>query len=56
MAQQRGPSYGMGVGGPSSFGGPSSQDTTESNLLDTVRQYTSKIEDMLDTLSEPVKP
>lgn len=55
MAQQRGPSYGMGVGPTPAFGG-SSQDSSEQSPLDTVRQYTSKIEDMLDTVSEPVKP
>ncbi|KAL2756797.1 hypothetical protein ACRALDRAFT_2101432 [Sodiomyces alcalophilus JCM 7366] len=57
MAQHRGPSYGLGVGGggPSSFGGPS-VEASEPGILDTVRQYTSKIEDLLDTLSEPMKP
>lgn len=55
MAQHRGPSYGLGVGGPSTFGGPS-METSEPSALDTVRQYTSKIEDLLDTVSEPIKP
>ncbi|ROT39756.1 surfeit locus protein [Sodiomyces alkalinus F11] len=55
MAQHRGPSYGLGVGGPPTFGGPS-METSEPGALDTIRQYTSKIEDLLDTVSEPVKP
>ncbi|GKT41936.1 survival factor 1 [Colletotrichum spaethianum] len=55
MAQQRGPSYGLGAGGPPSFGGPSA-DSSESSPLDMIRQQTSKIEDLLDSLSEPVKP
>ncbi|KAG7144418.1 hypothetical protein D7B24_000522 [Verticillium nonalfalfae] len=55
MAQQRGPSYGMGVGQPS-FGGPSSQDSSDSSPLDVIRQQTSKIEDLLDSVSEPIRP
>ncbi|KAH7359033.1 SURF4 family protein [Plectosphaerella cucumerina] len=55
MAQQRGQSYGMGVGPTPSFGA-SSQDSADQSPLDTIRQYTSKIEDVLDTVSEPVKP
>lgn len=55
MAQQRGQSYGMGVGPTPSFGA-SSQDSADASPLDTIRQYTSKIEDVLDTVSEPVKP
>ncbi|TDZ29915.1 Surfeit locus protein 4-like protein [Colletotrichum sidae] len=55
MAQQRGPSYGLGAGGPPSFGG-SSADNAESSPLDVIRQQTNKIEDLLDTLSEPLKP
>ncbi|TQN64558.1 Surfeit locus protein 4-like protein [Colletotrichum shisoi] len=55
MAQQRGPSYGLGAGGPASFGGPSA-DNSESSPLDMIRQQTSKIEDLLDSVSEPVKP
>jgi len=54
MAQMRGQgSY--GIGAPTSFGGPV-DDTTEQSALDTIRQQTSKIEDLLDSLSEPIKP
>ncbi len=54
MAQMRGPgSYGMAA--PNPFGG-SSEDAAEQSPLDAIRQQTSKIEDMLDTLSEPIKP
>lgn len=47
-------SYGLGAG-PAPFGGPT-QDNQESSPLDSIREQTSKIEDMLDTLSEPIKP
>jgi hypothetical protein len=52
----RGPtSYGIGV--QSSFGGSSDESKGDSsNPLDAIREQTSKIEDMLDTLSEPIKP
>ena len=55
MAQLRGPSqsYGLGAGNP--FAGQN-DDRTESSPLDTIREQTSKIEDMLDTVSEPIKP
>lgn len=54
MAQMRGPgSYGIGTQNP--FGGPAA-DNTESSPLDAIREQTSKIEDMLDTISEPIKP
>lgn len=54
MAQMRGPgSYGMAA--PSPFGGPS-EDKTDQSPLDAIRQQTSKIEDLLDTMSEPIKP
>ncbi|EEY19794.1 ER-derived vesicles protein ERV29 [Verticillium alfalfae VaMs.102] len=45
----------MGVGQPS-FGGPSSQDSSDSSPLDVIRQQTSKIEDLLDSVSEPIRP
>ncbi|KAM0329836.1 hypothetical protein ACHAQA_004000 [Verticillium albo-atrum] len=54
MAQQRGSSYGMGVGQPS-FGGPS-HESNDSSPLDVIRQQTSKIEDLLDSVSEPIRP
>ncbi|KAL2258145.1 hypothetical protein VTK26DRAFT_8671 [Humicola hyalothermophila] len=54
MAQLRGPgSY--GIGAPTPFGVPP-EDKTEQSPLDAIRQQTSKIEDLLDTLSGPVKP
>ncbi|KAK1769967.1 SURF4 family-domain-containing protein [Phialemonium atrogriseum] len=54
MAQMRGPgSYGIGTQVP--FGGPS-EPAPESGPLDAIRKQTSKIEDWLDTLSEPLKP
>ena len=55
MAQLRGSSqsYGLGAGNP--FAGQN-DDRTESSPLDTIREQTSKIEDMLDTISEPIKP
>ncbi|KAK1781910.1 SURF4 family-domain-containing protein [Copromyces sp. CBS 386.78] len=55
MAQMRGPgSYGIGTSSP--FGGPVNDDTAESSPLDAIRKQTSKIEDVLDSFSEPVKP
>ena len=54
MAQMRGPgTYGMAA--PNPFGG-ASDDKPESSPLDAIREQTSKIEDLLDNLSEPVKP
>jgi hypothetical protein len=54
MAQIRGTgSYGMAA--PSPFGGQA-EDRTEQSPLDAIRQQTSKIEDLLDTVSEPIKP
>lgn len=53
---QRGPSSGYGLsGGPSPYGNASAEEPS-GNILDQIRPYTSKIEDMLDTASEPVKP
>jgi len=57
MAQIRGTANynlagsGYGVGAPS-------QQPLDSNAspLDTIREQTSKIEDFLDTFSEPIKP
>ncbi len=56
MAQMRGPgSYGIGAQSP--FGAPMDEKSSEStNPLDAIREQTSKIEDMLDTISEPIKP
>ncbi|KJZ78321.1 Surfeit locus protein 4-like protein [Hirsutella minnesotensis 3608] len=50
----RGPS-GYGVSGPAPYGG-SSSESSEGNLLDQIRPYTSKVEDVMDNLSEPIKP
>jgi hypothetical protein len=56
MAQIRG-TAGYNLGGQTSFGGPSSGDTSnDPSPLDAIREQTSKIEDFLDTLSDPVKP
>ena len=58
MAQRGHASYGLGAGA----GGSSSSALGrggaggESSALETIRQYTSKIEDYLDTYSEPIKP
>jgi ER-derived vesicles protein len=53
MATSRGhASYGMGVG--PQFGSPS--EPQSESTLDAIREQTSKIEDMLNTLSEPIKP
>ena len=56
MAQIRG-TAGYHLGNQSPFGGPSRPEaTTDPSPLDAIRQQTSKIEDMLDTLSEPIRP
>ncbi len=56
MAQMRGTgSYGIGV--QNAFGAPSQDSPSDSKSpLDAIREHTSKIEDMLDTISEPIKP
>lgn len=41
------------------FGGPSSSNsyaTNDPSPLDAIREQTSKLEDLLDTYSDPVKP
>ncbi|PMD17453.1 COPII-coated vesicle protein-like protein SurF4/Erv29 [Hyaloscypha hepaticicola] len=56
MAHIRG-TAGYNLGGQTSFGGPSSGDASnDPSPLDAIREQTSKIEDFLDTLSDPVKP
>lgn len=56
MAQIRG-TAGYNLGGQNSFGSPSSGDASnDPSPLDAIREQTSKIEDFLDTLSDPVKP
>lgn len=54
MATMRGNAGGYGMGAPSY--GNINETPQEGNALDAIRQHTSKIEDMLDTLAEPVKP
>ncbi|GAB1310365.1 ER-derived vesicles protein erv29 [Madurella fahalii] len=55
MAQMRGQgSY--GIAQPTPFGGGVSDAKADQSPLDAIRQQTSKIEDLLDTLSEPIKP
>lgn len=56
MAQIRG-TAGYHLGNQNSFGGPSRPDATnDPSPLDQIREQTSKIEDWLDTLAEPIKP
>ena len=56
MAQIRG-TAGYNLGGQNSFGGPSRADSmNDPSPLDAIREQTSKIEDFLDTLSDPIKP
>ena len=52
---QRNTGGGYGFAGPSPYGGSSSEPES-SGVLDQIRTYTSKVEDILDTFSEPVKP
>ncbi|KAH9998880.1 SURF4-domain-containing protein [Xylariaceae sp. FL0662B] len=54
MAQIRG-TAGYHLGGPNPFGG-SKSDGADPSPLDAIREQTSKIEDILDTVSEPIKP
>ena len=61
MAQIRGTAgYNLGGSGPSqNFGGGygmKTEATNDPSPLDAIREQTSKIEDLLDTWSEPVKP
>ena len=56
MAQIRG-TAGYNLGPQAQFGGPSRTDSnSDPSPLDAIREQTSKIEDFLDTLSDPVKP
>lgn len=58
MAQIRGTAgYHLGGGAQHHFGGPGSSDATnDPSPLDAIREQTSKIEDWLDTVSDPLKP
>lgn len=56
MAQIRG-TAGYNLGNQNAFGGPSrNTEMKEPSPLDAIREQTSKIEDFLDTMSDPVKP
>ena len=56
MAQIRG-TAGYNLGAQNRFSGPGRADATnDPSPLDAIREQTSKIEDWLDTLAEPVKP
>ncbi|KAI9738603.1 MAG: hypothetical protein M1834_008107 [Cirrosporium novae-zelandiae] len=56
MAQIRG-TAGYHLGHQNPFGGPGRPDATnDPSPLDAIREQTSKIEDWLDTISDPVKP
>lgn len=56
MAQIRG-TAGYHLGNQSPFGGPGrAEATNDPSPLDAIREQTSKIEDWLDTLADPVKP
>lgn len=57
MAQIRG-TAGYNLGAQNNrFGGPGRADATnDPSPLDQIREQTSKIEDWLDTVSDPVKP
>ena len=53
MAQMRSGGYGLGTAPPF---GSAPEANGDPSPLDAIREQTSKIEDFLDTLSEPVKP
>ncbi|KKZ63832.1 hypothetical protein EMCG_01866 [[Emmonsia] crescens] len=56
MAQIRG-TAGYNLGNQNPFGGPGRADaTSDPSPLDAIREQTNKIEDWLDTLSDPVRP
>jgi len=55
MAQIRGTAA-YHLGNQGAFGGPSNDATNDPSPLDAIREQTSKIEDLLDTWSDPIKP
>jgi len=56
MTQIRG-TAGYNLGNQNPFGGPGRDDATnDPSPLDAIREQTNKIEDWLDTISDPVKP
>lgn len=54
MAQIRG-TAGYQLGNQNPFGGPR-PEAADPSPLDAIREQTSKIEDVLDSLSGPIKP
>lgn len=55
MSLRGGSSAGYGLNsGPNPYGSSSHEE--ESGILDQIRPYTSKVEDFLETMSEPIKP
>ena len=58
MAQIRGTAgYNLGGGMQDRFGGPNrGEATNDPSPLDAIREQTSRIEDWLDTYSDPIKP
>lgn len=55
MSQIRG-TAGYNLSSQNQFGGQSNSMASDPSPLDAIREQTSKIEDFLDTLSDPVKP
>jgi hypothetical protein len=56
MSQIRG-TAGYNLGHQNPFGGPGRADATDDpSPLDAIREQTSKIEDWLDAVSDPIKP
>lgn len=55
MTTMRGPgSYGIPAQNP--FGASNPDQSESINPLDAIRKQTSKIEDLLDTFSQPIRP
>lgn len=55
MSQIRG-TAGYNLSNQHTFGAPSTDMSNDPSPLDAIREQTSKIEDFLDTLSDPIKP
>lgn len=55
MSQIRG-TAGYNLSNQNVFGGPSTEMGSDPSPLAAIREQTSKIEDFLDTLSDPIKP
>lgn len=47
---------GYGLGGPAPYGSQGASEPNNGSILDQIRPYTNKIEDVLDNVSEPIKP